>query len=188
MLRLIGKWLNAGVLEDGGITYPEAGTPQGGVISPLLANIYLHEVLDVWFDREVEPRLYGQGIAHPLRGRCGVLVCRGDGRATRAGGACRSDSASTASRCIPTRRDESTFVELFASSSRVDWAVLLQRTFGFDALRCPKCAAKMRIVATVTDPASVERVLTHIGVRTEPLPRARARDPTGQTAFGFDAA
>ena len=46
LLRLIGKWLNAGVTEDGAIEYPEAGTPQGGVISPILANIYLHEVLD----------------------------------------------------------------------------------------------------------------------------------------------
>lgn len=46
ILRLIGKWLNAGVLEDGCITHPEIGTPQGGVISPLLANIYLHVVLD----------------------------------------------------------------------------------------------------------------------------------------------
>lgn len=60
LLRLIGKWLNAGVLEDGGITYPDAGSPQGGVISPLLANIFLHEVLDVWFDREVKPRLAGK--------------------------------------------------------------------------------------------------------------------------------
>ena len=51
VLRLIGKWLNAGVLEDGSVSYPDAGTPQGGVISPLLANIYLHEVLDVWFER-----------------------------------------------------------------------------------------------------------------------------------------
>ena len=49
LLRLIGKWLNAGVLEDGQLSHPEAGTPQGGVISPLLANVYLHEVLDVWF-------------------------------------------------------------------------------------------------------------------------------------------
>jgi group II intron reverse transcriptase/maturase len=57
LLRLIGKWLNAGVLEDGSLTYPESGSPQGGVISPLLANIYLHEVLDTWFDREVAPRL-----------------------------------------------------------------------------------------------------------------------------------
>jgi RNA-directed DNA polymerase len=57
LLRLIGKWLNAGVLEDGGITYPDSGSPQGGVISPILANIYLHEALDSWFDREVKPRL-----------------------------------------------------------------------------------------------------------------------------------
>jgi hypothetical protein len=62
VLRLIGKWLNAGVLEDGAVTYPEAGTPQGGVISPLLANIYLHEVLDAWFEREVKPRLKGQAF------------------------------------------------------------------------------------------------------------------------------
>jgi RNA-directed DNA polymerase len=60
LLRLIGKWLNAGVLEDGRLTAPEAGTPQGGVISPLLANIYLHYVLDVWFERDVKPRLKGQ--------------------------------------------------------------------------------------------------------------------------------
>jgi RNA-directed DNA polymerase len=60
LLRLIGKWLNAGVLEEGSITYPDAGTPQGGVISPLLANIFLHEVLDIWFDREVRPRLSGR--------------------------------------------------------------------------------------------------------------------------------
>src|SRR5664279_349728 len=57
LLRLIGKWLNAGVLEDGSMMYPTEGTPQGGVISPLLANIFLHEVLEVWFDREVKPRL-----------------------------------------------------------------------------------------------------------------------------------
>ena len=59
LLRLIGKWLNAGVLEDGRLTHPEAGTPQGGVISPLLANIYLHEVLDTWFERVVKPRWRG---------------------------------------------------------------------------------------------------------------------------------
>ena len=57
--RLVGKWLNAGVMEAGVLSHPVAGTPQGGVISPLLANIYLHEVLDVWFEREVKPRLKG---------------------------------------------------------------------------------------------------------------------------------
>jgi len=60
LLRLIGKWLNAGVMEDGSISYPESGSPQGGVISPLLANIYLHYVLDVWFRREVQPRMTGR--------------------------------------------------------------------------------------------------------------------------------
>jgi RNA-directed DNA polymerase len=62
LLRLISKWLHAGVLEDGCLTYPEAGTPQGGVISPLLANVYLHYVLDVWFEQEVKPRLQGRAF------------------------------------------------------------------------------------------------------------------------------
>ena len=62
ILRLIGKWLNAGVLEDGVLTTPEHGTPQGGVISPLLANIVLHYVLDEWFAKEVRPRLKGEAF------------------------------------------------------------------------------------------------------------------------------
>ena len=60
VLRLIGKWLNAGVMEDGAVTHPEAGSPQGGVVSPVLANVYLHYVLDQWFAREVQPRLKGR--------------------------------------------------------------------------------------------------------------------------------
>jgi hypothetical protein len=60
VLRLIGKWLNAGVMEDGELSYPESGTPQGGVISPILANVYLHVVLDTWFEREVKPKLGGK--------------------------------------------------------------------------------------------------------------------------------
>ena len=59
LLRLIGKWLNAGVMAGGTLLYPDTGTPQGGVISPLLANIYLHEVLDVWFEQVVKPRMGG---------------------------------------------------------------------------------------------------------------------------------
>lgn len=62
LLRLIGKWLNAGVMEHGRVTHPEAGTPQGGVISPLLANIFLHTVLDTWFYQEVVPRLEGKAF------------------------------------------------------------------------------------------------------------------------------
>jgi RNA-directed DNA polymerase len=60
LLRLIGKWLKAGVLEDGRVTHPDSGSPQGGVISPILANAYLHEVLDTWFERTVKPRLKGR--------------------------------------------------------------------------------------------------------------------------------
>lgn len=63
--RLIGKWLNAGVFEEGSVMYPDEGTPQGGVISPLLANVYLHEVLDKWFVETVRPRL--RGPAHLIR-------------------------------------------------------------------------------------------------------------------------
>jgi group II intron reverse transcriptase/maturase len=58
--RLIGKWLNAGVMENDELSYSETGTPQGGVISPLLSNIYLHEVLDTWFVTEVQPRMQGR--------------------------------------------------------------------------------------------------------------------------------
>ena len=60
VLRLIGKWLNAGVMEDGSISYPESGSPQGVVISPLLSNSYLHFVLDSWFENEVRPRMRGK--------------------------------------------------------------------------------------------------------------------------------
>jgi RNA-directed DNA polymerase len=62
LLRLIGKWLNAGVLAEGCVSYPDAGSPQGGVISPLLANLYLHYVLDEWFAQEVQPRLKGRAF------------------------------------------------------------------------------------------------------------------------------
>jgi RNA-directed DNA polymerase len=62
LLRLIGKWLNAGVLEDGCVTHPEAGSPQGGVVSPMLSNVFLHSVLDEWFERDVQPRLKGQSF------------------------------------------------------------------------------------------------------------------------------
>ena len=52
-------------MEEGNISYPTSGSPQGGVISPLLANVFLHDVLDTWFRQEVQPRL--RGSAHLIR-------------------------------------------------------------------------------------------------------------------------
>jgi group II intron reverse transcriptase/maturase len=64
ILRLIGKWLHAGVLEAGELTHPDKGTPQGGVVSPMVSNIFLHHVLDEWFVKDVQPR---------MKGRCFVM-------------------------------------------------------------------------------------------------------------------
>ena len=61
LIKLIGKWLRAGILEeDGRIIHPQTGTPQGGVISPVLANIYLHYVLDLWFEHVIRPQQQGR--------------------------------------------------------------------------------------------------------------------------------
>jgi RNA-directed DNA polymerase len=62
LLRLIGKWLNAGVMEGDTLHHPEQGTPQGGVISPILSNIFLHYVLDDWYEQEVKPRMSGRSF------------------------------------------------------------------------------------------------------------------------------
>jgi RNA-directed DNA polymerase len=73
ILRLIGKWINVGVIEDGRLLVSETGTGQGQVISPLLANIYLHYVLDVWFEKEVKPRLKGE--AYEIRYADDFILC-----------------------------------------------------------------------------------------------------------------
>jgi RNA-directed DNA polymerase len=65
-IGLIRKWLEAGILEtDGKVVHPVTGTPQGGVVSPVLANIYLHYVLDLWFEKVVKPRF--EGMAYQCR-------------------------------------------------------------------------------------------------------------------------
>lgn len=62
-VRLVRKWLKAGVLEEGGeVTHPEAGTPQGGIISPILANIYLHYALDLWVEKRVKKKSQGEVV------------------------------------------------------------------------------------------------------------------------------
>jgi group II intron reverse transcriptase/maturase len=73
LLRLIQKWIHAGILEDGRLLVTETGTGQGQVISPLLANIYLHYVLDEWFEHEVKPRLRGE--AAEIRYADDFLLC-----------------------------------------------------------------------------------------------------------------
>jgi group II intron reverse transcriptase/maturase len=58
--RTIDKWLAAGVMEGTELSHPDAGTPQGGVVSPMLANVYLHDALDEWLEKDVKPRLRGR--------------------------------------------------------------------------------------------------------------------------------
>jgi hypothetical protein len=79
--------------------------------------------------------------------------------------------------------------ELLARARYVEWAVLLQRTFGFQVLRCPRCSRKLRVVSTLTQPDVVRKILEHLDVRATPRPRAPARDPEWeQTELGFEAA
>jgi group II intron reverse transcriptase/maturase len=73
ILRLIRKWINIGVIDDGRLLVSETGTGQGQIISPLLANIYLHFVLDEWFEREVRPRL--RGNAFEIRYADDAVIC-----------------------------------------------------------------------------------------------------------------
>jgi retron-type reverse transcriptase len=90
LLRLIDKWLKAGVMEDGNVCYLDSGTPQGGVVSPLISNVFLHYVLDRWFEQDVKPRLRqpafliryaddcvpGKAV-HVMRGGPSQPACRG---------------------------------------------------------------------------------------------------------------
>ena len=73
VLRLIGKWINVGVIDDGRLLHSETGTGQGQVVSPLLSNIYLHYVLDEWFEQEVKPRLRGE--AYEVRYADDFILC-----------------------------------------------------------------------------------------------------------------
>jgi group II intron reverse transcriptase/maturase len=73
VLRLIRKWIKVGVIEEGRLLVSETGTGQGQTISPLLANTYLHYVLDEWFEEVVKPRLRGE--AHQIRFADDAVLC-----------------------------------------------------------------------------------------------------------------
>jgi RNA-directed DNA polymerase len=73
LINLIRRWLKASILEDGEVHANEEGTPQGGSISVLLSNVYLHYVLDLWFERVVKPRL--QGEAYMVRYLDDFVLC-----------------------------------------------------------------------------------------------------------------
>ncbi len=77
LLRIVRRFLKAGVMEDGVFTASEEGAPQGGLVSPVLSNIYLHYVLDLWFEKRFAGMLRGQGVPDSLCGRlCRLLRAR----------------------------------------------------------------------------------------------------------------
>jgi hypothetical protein len=82
IVRLIGKWLHAGVLEAGARSYPDKGTPQGGVISPMVSHVFLHRVLDEWFVKDVQPRMKGRGFLTRFADDC-IIGCELEADARR---------------------------------------------------------------------------------------------------------
>jgi len=81
-LRLISRFLKAGVMEEGRFIETDRGTPQGGVLSPVLANIYLHFILDLWFEKEVKKQL--KGFAQLVRYADDFIVCFESGSEAKA--------------------------------------------------------------------------------------------------------
>jgi len=67
---------------------------------------------------------------------------------------------------------------LYAATPRVDWAALLRRSFQVDVMQCAKCGGRLRVLAVITEPEPVRRILAHLGLPPEAPPVARARDPT----------
>jgi RNA-directed DNA polymerase len=74
--RTIDKWLKAGVLENGGVTHSDTGVPQGSGVSPMLSNLFLHEVLDTWFEDVVRPRLEGDAVLYRFADDAIILCAR----------------------------------------------------------------------------------------------------------------
>jgi hypothetical protein len=69
---------------------------------------------------------------------------------------------------------------LLAASPYVDWASVLQRSFAVDVLACAHCGGRLRVLSVLIEPKPVRRILEHLGMPTDPIPLARARDPTDE--------
>jgi RNA-directed DNA polymerase len=80
--RTIDKWLNAGVLEQGRVTHPDAGVPQGSGVAPILANVFLHVILEAWFEQGVKPRLDGEATLYRFADDV-VILCAAERDAQR---------------------------------------------------------------------------------------------------------
>ena len=79
--------------------------------------------------------------------------------------------------------------ELFATSRHIDWAVLMKRSWGLDVMKCSACGHRLRVLATITDPNVVRKILDHLHVRSKPLPRAPPRAPSWeQQVLEYEAA
>jgi retron-type reverse transcriptase len=74
-LRILRRFLKAGVMEDGGVSASEEGTPQGGLVSPVLANIYLHYVLDLWFEKRFGKSCRGKAYLVRFADDCAPRRC-----------------------------------------------------------------------------------------------------------------
>jgi RNA-directed DNA polymerase len=80
--RRLGKWLQAGVLASGALTSPDKGAPQGGVLSPMVAHVFLHRVLDEWCVKDVHPRMQGRGFVTRCADDC-IIGCELEADARR---------------------------------------------------------------------------------------------------------
>jgi group II intron reverse transcriptase/maturase len=187
--RTLGKWMQAGVMEEGVVTYPERGSPQGGVISPLMSNIYLHEVLDQWFEQEVEPR---------LRGRAFMVRFADDALLAFA----REEDARRVLEVLPKRFErfgltlhpEKTRLVDFRSPARTGGTSGSQRERRFDLLGFTHYWGRSRtgrwVVQRKTAKARFSRALRQIGDwcrRNRHLPVAEQQRVLGRKLRGHDA-
>jgi len=137
--RMIDKWLKAGVLEHDLLQHTTEGTPQGGVVSPVLANIYLHHVLDEWFELDVRPRLKGNNILVRYADDS-VMFSRFSKMPSGSSTCWASVFSGTGSSSTPTRRALSTF----ASIDRTAFAIRTREAPRSTSSASPTCGSSRR--------------------------------------------